>query len=144
MPAIPAAVVVAVALLVGCGGEDEPPEPETVQDAVTLGVLQAAKQATFGTSQLAREFCDLDGVTTAEVRARTDGEPPLKFKCTLTFSLANDPTTSYSVDYRTTLDAEGCFRGFEIPGSKVVNRHNEFGTFGAPGSFSGCVDLPED
>jgi hypothetical protein len=80
-------------------------------------------------------------VTADEVRARTQGEPPLKFKCTLSFTVAGS-AARYSVDYRTTLDAEGCFRAVRIPRSKDV--HGGFGvdTFGAPLILTGCVDLP--
>jgi putative hemolysin len=127
----------------GCGGgSDGPPKPKTVQDAVTLGVLAAAKPATFGTSQLASEFCDLAGVKAEDVTSRSGGEPPIKFKCTLSFTLVNDPTTRFSVDYRTTLDSKGCFSAVEIPGSKQIEGTNEFDATGEPGVLAGCVKLP--
>jgi putative hemolysin len=141
-----AAAVTLLLAASGCGGSDDdgPPKPKTVQDAVTLGILAAAKPATVGTSQLASEFCDLAGVTADEVRSRKGGEPPLEFECTLTFTLVNDPTTRYSVDYRTTLDAEGCFNAIEIPGSKQVQGGNNFDATGAPGTLTGCIDLPAE
>jgi hypothetical protein len=112
-----------------------------VQDVVTLGVLKAAKGSVSGTSQLASEYCDLNGVSAAEVRAHR-GEKPLKFTCTLTFGLFNDPTTSYSVDYRTTLDGEGCFRAIKLPGTKQVQGTNSFDAIGEPSFLTGCVKLP--
>jgi hypothetical protein len=134
--------------LAGCGDDGGdgggPPKPKTVQDAVTLGVLDKAKPATFGTSQLRSEFCDLHGVKTADVESREGGEPPLKFECTLTFGLFNDPTTTYSVDYRTTLDGDGCFNAVEIPGSKQIQGDNEFDATGEPAVLAGCVKLPPD
>ena len=138
-----AALVLATLAAPGCGGGDAPPEPETVQDVVTLGILDAAKPAITGTSQLASEFCDLAGVTADEVRARTSGEPPLRFKCTLSFTVAGS-AARYSVDYRTTLDAEGCFRAIQIPDSKDVQGGFGVDTLGAPLTLTGCVDLPED
>jgi hypothetical protein len=135
------AAALTLLLVAGCGGDDDgPPEPETVQDAVTLGILRAAKTASFGTSQLASEFCDLAGVTTEQVRARSGGEPPIKFTCTLTYTVVNNPTSRYSVDYRTTLDSEGCFHAIRLPGT---DGGNEVAALDSPASLAGCVDLPE-
>jgi hypothetical protein len=139
-------LAVAIALAAtGCGGGDDgPAKPKTVQDAVTLGVLAAAKKQTSGTSQLRSEFCDLADVTPADVRKHPQGEPPLRFECTLTFGLINDFTTTYSVDYRTTLDARGCFSAVVKPGSKEVQGSNTFDAFGEPGILTGCVELPKE
>ena len=80
----------------------------------------------------------------ADVKRRVGGEPPLRFDCTLTFGLYNDPTTTFSYDYRTTLDGHGCFRAFVKPDSKQVNGDNTFDAVGAPAFLNGCVELPAD
>jgi hypothetical protein len=139
--------VAAALAAAGCGnsgGGEKPVKPETVQDVVTLGLLRAAKAQGGGLNQLASEFCDLNGVTAAEVRKRVAGEPPLKFECTLSFRPVNDPTTTYSVDYRTRLDGKGCFQAIAIPGSKQVQGTNTFDAIGEPTLLTGCVKLPAD